>query len=88
VAHLALVAPADRSASLCACWSAANAPCSRSRNQCVTAQAAGSATLDLPMRMVCGQIDEGSLDLEVVDGGTALEAGACAEWAVAWEIRE
>ncbi|HEV8242189.1 MAG TPA: hypothetical protein VGS57_22675 [Thermoanaerobaculia bacterium] len=86
-AHLVLAAPADRAATLCACWSAAGAPCSRSRNQCTSAAAGGNASLDVAMRMVCGQVDEGTLDVEVLDaGGAAASSGACPQWSVRWEI--
>lgn len=87
-AHLVLAAPADRAATLCACWSVAGAPCSRSRNQCVSAAPGANAALDVAMRMVCGQVDEGTLDVEVLDAGAAAAAGsaACPEWSVSWEI--
>ena len=86
-AHVVLAAPADRAATLCACWSAAGAPCSRSRNQCVTAEPGANAALDVAMRMVCGQVDEGTLDVEVLDAGAAAaSSAACPEWSVSWEI--
>jgi len=84
-ARLTLGAPARGAAALCACWSTAGAPCSRSRNQCVTADAGAANTLDLPMRMVCGQDDEGTLEVEVV---AAAPAAACGEWTVSWQIAE
>lgn len=89
-AHLVLAAPADRAATLCACWSASGSPCSRSRNQCVSAAPGGNAALDVAMRMVCGQVDEGTLDVEVLDAGGAGAAAsvACPEWSVSWEISE
>lgn len=84
-ARLTLNAPADTAASLCACWSDAAAPCSRSRNRCVSAAAGGSNTLDLPMRMVCGQDDEGTLEVEVVPASAVTP---CGEWSVTWSIAE
>jgi hypothetical protein len=84
-ARLTLSAPADAAAALCACWSAAGSPCGRSRNQCVTAAAGGDGTLELPMRMVCGQDDEGTLEVEV---RAVAPAAACGEWAVSWSIAE
>jgi hypothetical protein len=84
-ARLTLTAPAEAAAALCACWSAPGAPCSRSRNQCVHAAAGDSNTLDLPMRMVCGQDDEGTLEVEVV---AAAAVAACDAWTVSWQIGE
>jgi hypothetical protein len=84
-AHLVLSAPAQGDAAVCACWSTVAGPCSRSRNSCVTAHAGASATLDLPMRMVCGQDDEGTLDLEVRSASTA---SGCEEWTLEWTISE
>lgn len=83
-AHLVLTAPPEAAAALCACWSAPGAPCGRSRNQCVSAPAGGTGTLELPMRMVCGKDDEGTLEVEV----RAVEATACAGWSVDWRISE
>ncbi|HXT51698.1 MAG TPA: hypothetical protein VN811_11685 [Thermoanaerobaculia bacterium] len=84
-ARLTLTAPADAAASLCACWSGPGAPCGRSRNQCVNAAAGGSGTLDLPMRMVCGQDDEGTLEVEVVPASAVT---GCDAWTVGWQIAE
>ncbi len=84
-AHLQLNAPADSAAALCACWSTLGAPCGRSRNECVTAAAGGSGSLDVPMRMVCGQDDAGTLDVEVRPAGPA---SPCAAWSVSWQISE
>ncbi len=84
-ARLTLTAPPDAAAALCACWSDAGAPCSRSRNRCVSAAAGGSNTLDLPMRMVCGQDDEGTLEVEVVPASAVTP---CGEWSVTWSIAE
>ena len=84
-ARLTLGAPASGAAAVCACWSTGGAPCSRSRNQCVTADAGAANTLDLPMRMVCGQDDEGTLEVQVL---TAAPGAACGEWTVSWQIGE
>jgi len=83
-AHLVLSAPADAAAALCACWSSPGAPCGRSGNQCVSAAAGGTGTLELPMRMVCGKDDEGTLEVEI----RAVDAAACAAWSVDWQISE
>jgi len=37
------------------------------------------------MRMVCGQDDEGTLEVEVV---AASAVAGCGEWAVSWQIAE
>ncbi len=42
-------------------------------------------TLDVPMRMVCGEDDQGTLDVEVHAMGTAP---ACAPWSLAWSLSE
>jgi hypothetical protein len=83
-ARLTLTAPADAAAAVCACWSAAGAACGLSRNRCVTAAAGTSGTLELPMRMVCGQDDQGTLDVEVRGVGAA----SCDAWSLRWEIAE
>jgi hypothetical protein len=83
-ARLALTASPEAAAALCACWSAPGAPCGRSRNQCVSAPAGGTGALEVPMRMVCGKDDEGTLEVEV----RAVDAAACAGWSVEWQISE
>jgi hypothetical protein len=84
-AHLVLTAPSKSGASVCACWSTAGSACDRSRNECVAAAAGSSAELDVAMRMVCGAIDQGTLEVEV---RAATRDAACGAWSLDWRIAE
>jgi len=84
-AHLVLTAPSKSGASVCACWSSAGSACDRSRNECVAAAAGTSAELDVAMRMVCGAVDQGTLEVEV---RAATPEAACGDWSLDWRIAE
>jgi hypothetical protein len=72
-------------AALCACWSAGEeAPCARAGNRCVSAAAGATASLELPMAMICGERDAGQLEVEL----RAAPGAECAEWALSWQIVE
>jgi hypothetical protein len=71
-------------ASLCACWSRLGEPCALSRNRCAPVPAGGTAELTVPMKMLCGAVDSGFLEVEVRPASTTT----CSDWQLNWEIAE